>query len=175
MAASVEPGTGCDLVWPAAGSPEVWAAAGPTPIGSTPNTFAGSTSSPLLDVVAWHRDAHGEPAAAEQDVPTVQGMLTVGSAIPTAMRASRPHVEPPRRTRRPEPRYPEEDVTMTINNRIKSIVRGARYRIQQAKGRAKQTAGKATGNDSLRRRGKAEQRKSRLNQFAKKIKDAITR
>jgi uncharacterized protein YjbJ (UPF0337 family) len=64
---------------------------------------------------------------------------------------------------------------MTINNRIKSIVRGARYKAQQAEGRAKQTAGKATGNDSLRRQGKAEERKSRLNQFAKKIKDAITR
>jgi uncharacterized protein YjbJ (UPF0337 family) len=64
---------------------------------------------------------------------------------------------------------------MTINNRIKSIVRGTRYRIQEAEGRAKQTAGKATGSDGLRRRGKAEVRKSRLNQFAKKIKDAITR
>jgi hypothetical protein len=60
----------------------------------------------LQEVVAWHRDTHGEPAAAEQDVPAVQGMLTVGSAIRTPMRASRPHVEPPRRTRRPEPRYP---------------------------------------------------------------------
>jgi uncharacterized protein YjbJ (UPF0337 family) len=64
---------------------------------------------------------------------------------------------------------------MTINKRIKSIVRGARYKAQEAEGRAKQTAGNATGNDSLRRQGKAEERKSRLNQFGKKIKDAITR
>jgi uncharacterized protein YjbJ (UPF0337 family) len=45
----------------------------------------------------------------------------------------------------------------------------------RAEGRAKQTAGKATGNDSLRRQGKAEELKSRLNQFARKIKDAISR
>jgi uncharacterized protein YjbJ (UPF0337 family) len=64
---------------------------------------------------------------------------------------------------------------MTRNARIKSIVRGVKYRAQEAEGRAKQTAGKATGTDSLRRQGKAEERKSRLNQFAKKIKDAISR
>ena len=45
----------------------------------------------------------------------------------------------------------------------------------RAEGRAKQTAGKATGNDSLRRQGTAEELKSRLNQFARKIKDAISR
>ena len=64
---------------------------------------------------------------------------------------------------------------MTRNARIKSILRGVKHRAQEAEGRAKQTAGKATGNDSLRRQGKAEERKSRLNQFASKIKDAIRR
>ena len=64
---------------------------------------------------------------------------------------------------------------MPRNARIKSIVRGVKYRAQEAEGRAKQTTGKATGNDSLRRQGKAEERKSRLHQFASKIKDAISR
>jgi uncharacterized protein YjbJ (UPF0337 family) len=175
MAAPVEPGPGCDLVWP-----------GRTVAGNLGRRWADTdrvdakhdcwvNQLAVQDDRAWRRDTHGEPAAAEQDVPIVKGMPTVGSLqIPTAMRASRSHVEPPRRTRRPIA-LPKEDVVMTINNRIESIVRGARYRIQQAKGRAKQTAGKATGSDGLRRKGKAEERRSRLNQFAKKIKDAITR
>jgi uncharacterized protein YjbJ (UPF0337 family) len=61
---------------------------------------------------------------------------------------------------------------MTRNARIKSIVRSVKYRPKQTGGRAKQTAGKATGTDSLRRKGKAEERKSRLNQFASKIRTA---
>jgi uncharacterized protein YjbJ (UPF0337 family) len=63
---------------------------------------------------------------------------------------------------------------MTVNAKIKSIVRDARYKAQETKGRTKHAAGRATGNDRLRREGKAEEIKSRLNQFAKKIKDAIT-
>ena len=62
---------------------------------------------------------------------------------------------------------------MTVNARIKSIVRAVRYRAQETKGRAKQTAGRATGNERLRREGKAEEFRSRLNQFTKRIKDAI--
>jgi uncharacterized protein YjbJ (UPF0337 family) len=62
---------------------------------------------------------------------------------------------------------------MTVNARIKSIVRAVRYRAQETGGRAKQTVGKATGNDRLRREGKAEELKSRLNQFTKRIKDAF--
>jgi uncharacterized protein YjbJ (UPF0337 family) len=73
-----------------------------------------------------------------------------------------------------EPR-PRRMYVMTRNARIKSIVRGVKYRAYEAEGRAKQTAGKATGNDSLRRQGKAEELKSRLNQFTSKIKDAISR
>jgi hypothetical protein len=88
MAASVEPGPVATWCGRAAGSPEIWAAVGPMPTGSMPNTFAGVNQLALQDVVAWHRDTHGEPAAAEQDVPAAQGMLTVGSAIPAAMRAS---------------------------------------------------------------------------------------
>jgi uncharacterized protein YjbJ (UPF0337 family) len=71
--------------------------------------------------------------------------------------------------------YPRRTYAMTRNARIKSIVRGAKYKAHQAEGRAKQTAGNATGKDSLRRQGKAEELKSRLNQFANKIKDAISR
>jgi len=62
---------------------------------------------------------------------------------------------------------------MTVNARIKSIVRAIKYKAQETRGRAKQTAGKATGNDRLRREGKAEELKSKLNQLAKRIKDAI--
>ena len=62
---------------------------------------------------------------------------------------------------------------MTGNARIKSIVRAVKYKTQETRGRAKQTAGKATGNDRLRREGKAEELKGRLNQFTKRIKDAI--
>jgi uncharacterized protein YjbJ (UPF0337 family) len=62
---------------------------------------------------------------------------------------------------------------MTMNARIKSMARGVKYKAQEAEGKAKQAAGKATGNDRLRRKGKAAELKSGLNQFAKKIKDAI--
>ena len=62
---------------------------------------------------------------------------------------------------------------MTMNDKIKSIVRDVKYKARETQGRAKQTAGKASGNDRLRREGKAEELKSRFNQFAKKIKDAI--
>jgi len=62
---------------------------------------------------------------------------------------------------------------MTVNARFKNVVRAAKYKAQEIRGRAKHTAGTATGNDRLRREGKAEERKSKLNQFAKRIKDAI--
>jgi uncharacterized protein YjbJ (UPF0337 family) len=48
-----------------------------------------------------------------------------------------------------------------------------KYKAREARGRAEQTAGKATGNDRLRREGRAEELRRRLNQFAKKIKDTI--
>jgi uncharacterized protein YjbJ (UPF0337 family) len=62
---------------------------------------------------------------------------------------------------------------MTVNARIKSIVRVVKYKAQETRGMAKQRAGKATGNDRLRREGKVEALKSRRNQFAKRIKDAF--
>jgi uncharacterized protein YjbJ (UPF0337 family) len=62
---------------------------------------------------------------------------------------------------------------MTMSSRIKTIVRAVQYKAQETRGKAKQTAGKATGNDRLRREGKAEELKSKLNQFAKRIKEAI--
>jgi uncharacterized protein YjbJ (UPF0337 family) len=63
---------------------------------------------------------------------------------------------------------------MTVNGRIKSVVRVVKYRALETRGRVKQTAGKATGNDRLRRDGKAEELESKRNQFAKRIKDAFT-
>jgi uncharacterized protein YjbJ (UPF0337 family) len=62
---------------------------------------------------------------------------------------------------------------MTVNARIRNIVRVVKYKVQETRGRAKQGAGKATGNDRLRREGKAEELKSKRNQFAKRIKDAF--
>ena len=58
---------------------------------------------------------------------------------------------------------------MTMNARIKSMVRTAKNKAQAAEGRAKQTAGRATGNDRLRRKGKAEELKSGLDPFTRKI------
>jgi uncharacterized protein YjbJ (UPF0337 family) len=68
---------------------------------------------------------------------------------------------------------PQRTYAMTMNAKFKSIVRDVKYKAQEARGRAKQTAGRATGNDRLRGEGKAEELKSRLNQFAKRVKDAI--
>ena len=62
---------------------------------------------------------------------------------------------------------------MTVNARIKSIVRVVKYKAQEIRGRAKQTAGKATGNDRLRRKGKVEELASKRNQLAKRLKDAF--
>jgi uncharacterized protein YjbJ (UPF0337 family) len=62
---------------------------------------------------------------------------------------------------------------MTMTSRIRGAIRGVKYKAQQTRGRAKQTAGKVTGNARLRREGRTEVRKSRLSQFAKKIRDAI--
>lgn len=62
---------------------------------------------------------------------------------------------------------------MTVNARFKNIVRALKYKAQETRGRAKQTAGTATGNDTLRREGKAEELKSKLHQIAKRIKEAI--
>jgi uncharacterized protein YjbJ (UPF0337 family) len=62
---------------------------------------------------------------------------------------------------------------MTMNKKINSIARGVRYRAQQTRGRAKQTAGAATGNSRLRRQGKADELRSRLHNVARAITNAI--
>jgi uncharacterized protein YjbJ (UPF0337 family) len=64
---------------------------------------------------------------------------------------------------------------MTMNATLKRIARDVKYQAQRTRGRAKQTAGKATGNERLRREGKAEERRSRLNQFVRGLKDAVRR
>jgi len=46
---------------------------------------------------------------------------------------------------------------------------------QRVKGRVKEAAGKATGNDRLRRRGKADQVKGKIKQTGEKVKDALRR
>jgi uncharacterized protein YjbJ (UPF0337 family) len=44
---------------------------------------------------------------------------------------------------------------------------------QRAKGKVKETAGTVTGNDKLRNKGKADQRKGNLKQAGEKVKDAL--
>jgi uncharacterized protein YjbJ (UPF0337 family) len=44
---------------------------------------------------------------------------------------------------------------------------------QRARGKVKEAAGKATGNERLRRRGKIDQAKAKVKQTAEKIKDAL--
>jgi uncharacterized protein YjbJ (UPF0337 family) len=49
----------------------------------------------------------------------------------------------------------------------------AKNTAQTVKGKAKETAGKATGNDSLRTKGKADQMKGNLKQAGEKVRDAF--
>ena len=49
----------------------------------------------------------------------------------------------------------------------------AKNSAQQAKGKAKETVGKATGNDRLRVKGKADQMEGDLEQAGEKVKDAF--
>jgi uncharacterized protein YjbJ (UPF0337 family) len=44
---------------------------------------------------------------------------------------------------------------------------------QRAKGKIKETAGKATGNERLRRQGKVDQMKGKIKQTGEKVKDAL--
>ena len=64
---------------------------------------------------------------------------------------------------------------MTLSNRIRIIARGVKYKTRENRGKAKQAAGRVTGNDRLRRQGRAEQLASRLHKFANRIKDAVKR
>jgi uncharacterized protein YjbJ (UPF0337 family) len=49
----------------------------------------------------------------------------------------------------------------------------SRNAAQRAKGKVKETAGKTTGNERLRRQGKADQAKAKLKQTGEKVKDAL--
>ena len=49
----------------------------------------------------------------------------------------------------------------------------AKNSAQKAKGTAKETVGEATGNNSLRRKGKADQVKGDLKQAGEKVKDVF--
>jgi uncharacterized protein YjbJ (UPF0337 family) len=49
----------------------------------------------------------------------------------------------------------------------------AKNSTQQAKGKAKELAGKATGNDKLQAKGRADQTKGNLKQAGEKVKDAF--
>ena len=51
----------------------------------------------------------------------------------------------------------------------------AKNNTQRVKGKVKETAGKATGNDKLRRQGKADQAKAKVKQAGEKVKDAFRR
>jgi uncharacterized protein YjbJ (UPF0337 family) len=49
----------------------------------------------------------------------------------------------------------------------------ARNSAQRAKGKVKEAAGKATGNDKLQAKGKVDQRKGSLKQAGENVKDAF--
>ena len=49
----------------------------------------------------------------------------------------------------------------------------AKNKVQEAKGRIKEEAGEASGNDRLRAKGKADQVKGDLKQAGEKVKDAL--
>jgi len=49
----------------------------------------------------------------------------------------------------------------------------AKNTAQQAKGKVKETVGDATGNDSLKAKGKADQTKGNLKQAGQHVKDAF--
>jgi uncharacterized protein YjbJ (UPF0337 family) len=49
----------------------------------------------------------------------------------------------------------------------------AKNTAQQATGKVKEAAGKVIGNDKLRNKGKADQRKGDLKQAGEKVKDAL--
>ena len=51
----------------------------------------------------------------------------------------------------------------------------AKNSAQRAKGKVKETVGKATGNDKLQRKGKADQTKGNLKQAGEKVKDAFSK
>jgi uncharacterized protein YjbJ (UPF0337 family) len=49
----------------------------------------------------------------------------------------------------------------------------AKNTTQQAKGKIEKVAGKVSGDDSLRAKGKADQTKGNLKQASEKVKDAL--
>ena len=49
----------------------------------------------------------------------------------------------------------------------------AKNTAQRAKGKVKEATGKATGNDSLRRKGKTDQSKGNVKQAGEKVKDTF--
>jgi uncharacterized protein YjbJ (UPF0337 family) len=49
----------------------------------------------------------------------------------------------------------------------------AKNTTQRAKGKAKELAGRATGNDKLQAKGKADQTKGNLKQAGEKVKDVF--
>ncbi len=49
----------------------------------------------------------------------------------------------------------------------------AKNESQQVKGKVKEVAGRATGDDSLEREGKSDQSKADLKQAGEKVKDAL--
>jgi uncharacterized protein YjbJ (UPF0337 family) len=51
----------------------------------------------------------------------------------------------------------------------------AKNMAQRAKGRVKETAGKVTGNDRLRIKGRTDRAKGNLKQAGEKVKDAVKR
>jgi uncharacterized protein YjbJ (UPF0337 family) len=51
----------------------------------------------------------------------------------------------------------------------------AKNKVEEIEGRAKQVVGSATGDESTRREGRAEEAKGNLKQAGEKVKDALHR
>jgi uncharacterized protein YjbJ (UPF0337 family) len=67
---------------------------------------------------------------------------------------------------RVRPKKEEEESRMAAADKAKNTA-------QTSKGKVKEAAGKVTGNDKLRAKGKADQTKGNLKQAGEKLKDAI--
>jgi uncharacterized protein YjbJ (UPF0337 family) len=80
------------------------------------------------------------------------------------------------RRRRPDPTILDrEDTTRWIPDRenAMSFVDKAKNKVEELKGKSKEATGRATGDNTLKAEGKADQVKAKLMQAGEKIKDTF--
>ena len=100
---------------------------------------------------------------AELDSIDAARLAVTASATPRL----RLNSNPTQRSVPPSPIQSEEPAMATSDK--------AKNSAQQAKGKVKEAAGKATGNDKLQAKGKADQTKGNLKQAGENVKDAFKR